>query len=210
MHLLYIQSSPRGPRSVSIAVADAFLQAYRQACSALTVDTLNVWEEDLPEFDQEAIGAKYKGINKEPMDQAEAVVWDKIQELAARFQKADRILLGVPMWNFAYPYKLKQLIDLACQRNMLFTYDGNEYGPLLKTRRACVVYVRGGTYAEDSPTPASRFDHQKGYVDFWLKFIGVGEVQMLVVEATTWPAKEKREERIARGLEEARKLAADF
>ena len=35
------------------------------------------------------------------MDQAEAVVWDKIQELAARFQKADRILLGVPMWNFA-------------------------------------------------------------------------------------------------------------
>ena len=58
MHLLYIESSPRGPRSVSIAVADAFLQAYRQACPELTVDTLNVWEENLPEFDQEAIGAK--------------------------------------------------------------------------------------------------------------------------------------------------------
>jgi hypothetical protein len=43
------------------------------------------------------------------------------------------------------------LIDLACQRNMLFTYDGIEYGPLLKTPRAFVVYVRGGTYAEDSP-----------------------------------------------------------
>jgi FMN-dependent NADH-azoreductase len=210
MHLLYIQSSPRGPKSVSIAVTDAFLEAYRQACPELTVDTLNVWEENLPEFDQEAIGAKYKGINKEPMDQAEAVVWDKIQELAARFQKADRILLGVPMWNFAYPYKLKQLIDLACQRNMLFTYDGTEYGPLLKTRRAFVVYARGGTYAEGSPTPASRFDHQKGYIEFWLKFIGVKEVQTLVVEATTWPAKEKREGSIARGLEEARKLAADF
>ena len=23
------------------------------------------------------------------------------------------------MWNFAYPYQHKQLIDLACQRNML-------------------------------------------------------------------------------------------
>ena len=210
MHLLYIQSSPRGRRSVSIAVTDAFLQAYRQACPELTVDTLNVWEEDLPEFDQEAIGAKYKGINKEPMDQAEAVVWDKIQELAAPFQKADRILLGVPMWNFAYPYKLKQLIDLVCQRNMLFTYDGTEYGPLLKTRRAFVVYARGGTYAEGSPTPASRFDHQKGYIDFWLKFIGAQEVRTLVVEGTTWPEKEKREESIARGREEARKLAAHF
>ena len=54
MHLLYIQSSPRGRRSVSIAVTDAFLQAYRQACPELTVDTLNVWEEDLPDFDHAA------------------------------------------------------------------------------------------------------------------------------------------------------------
>jgi FMN-dependent NADH-azoreductase len=59
MHLLNIQSSPRGPKSASIAVADAFLQAYRQACPEFTVDTLNVWEENLPDFDQEAIGAKY-------------------------------------------------------------------------------------------------------------------------------------------------------
>jgi FMN-dependent NADH-azoreductase len=210
MRLLNIESSPRGSRSASIAVTSAFLEAYRQACPEVVVDTLNVWEENLPDFDQEAIGAKYKGINKEPMDPAESAVWNKIQELAARFQQADRIVLGVPMWNFAYPYKLKQLIDLACQRNMLFTYDGNEYGPLLKTPRAFVVYARGGTYAEDSPTPASKFDHQKGYIDFWLKFIGAKEVQTLVVEGTTWPEKEKREKSIARALEEARKLAADF
>ena len=129
MRLLNIESSPRGSRSASIAVTDAFLEAYRQACPGVMVDTLNVWEEKLPDFDQEAIGAKYKGVNKEPMDQAETAVWDKIQELAARFQQADRIVLGVPMWNFAYPYKLKQLIDLACQRNMLFTYDGNGVRP---------------------------------------------------------------------------------
>ena len=114
------------------------------------------------------------------------------------------------MWNFAYPYKLKQLIDLTCQRSMLFTYDGIEYGPLLKTPRAFVVYVRGGTYAEDSPTPASRFDHQQGYIDFWLKFIGVKEVYTLVVEGTTWRGKEKGEESIARGQAEAKKVARDF
>ena len=114
------------------------------------------------------------------------------------------------MWNFAYPYKIKQLIDLTCQRTMLFTYDGNEYGPLLKTHRAFVVYARGGTYAEDSPTPASRFDHQQGYIDFWLKFIGVKEVHTLVVEGTTWHGKQKGEESIARGQAEAKKLAVDF
>jgi FMN-dependent NADH-azoreductase len=211
MRLLNIVSSPRGSRSASITVANAFLEAYRQACPEVMVDTLNVWEEKLPDFDQEAIGAKYKGVNRERMDPGrETAVWEKIQELAARFQQADRIVLGVPMWNFAYPYKLKQLIDLVCQRHMLFTYDGNEYGPLLKTPRAFVVYVRGGTYAEDSPTPSSQFDHQKRYIDFWLKFIGVKDVRTLVVEGTTWGGKEKGDERVARGQKEAKKVAADF
>jgi len=210
MHLLNIQSSPRGPRSASIAVADAFLQAYRRACPELTVDTLNVWQENLPDFDQEAIGAKYKGVNKEPMDRAETAVWDKIQKLAVRFRQADRIVLGVPMWNFAYPYKLKQLIDLASQRNMLFTFDGRVYGPLLKIPRALMIYARGGTYAEDSPTPGSSFDHQKAYFDFWLDFIGIKEVRTLVVESTSWGGKEKAAESIARGKEEAAKMAATF
>jgi FMN-dependent NADH-azoreductase len=210
MRLLNIESSPRGSKSASIAVTNAFLEAYRQTRSGVFVDTLNVWEENLPDFDQEAIGAKYKGVNKEPMNHAESAVWDKIQELAGRFQQADRIVLGVPMWNFAYPYKLKQLIDLVCQRRMLFTYDGRVYGPLLKTPRAFVVYARGGTYAENSPTPASRFDHQKGYIDFWLKFIGVKEVGTLVVEGTTWGGKEKGEESVARGQEKAKQLAAEF
>jgi FMN-dependent NADH-azoreductase len=211
MRLLNIVSSPRGSGSASIAVANAFLEAYRQACPGVMVDTLNVWEEKLPDFDQEAIGAKYKGVNKERMDPGrETAVWEKIQELAVRFEQADRIVLGVPMWNFAYPYKLKQLIDLVCQRHMLFTYDGNEYGPLLKTPRAFVVYVRGGTYAEGSPTPASQFDHQKRYIDFWLKFIGVKDVRTLVVEGTTWGGKEKGDERVARGQKEAKELAADF
>jgi len=103
MYLLNIQSSPRGSRSASIAVADAFLEAYRQVRPEVIVDTLNVWDEKLPEFDQEAIGAKYKGINKEPMDAAEQKVWNRIQELVARFKRADRLVLGVPMWNLPIP-----------------------------------------------------------------------------------------------------------
>jgi len=88
MRLLNIESSPRGSRSASIAVASAFLEAYRQVCPGVMVDTLNVWEEKLPDFDQEAIGAKYKGAYKQPMDQAEAAIWHKIQELAVRFQQS--------------------------------------------------------------------------------------------------------------------------
>jgi FMN-dependent NADH-azoreductase len=61
--------------------------------------------------------------------------------LIGRFQRANRIVLGLPMWNFSIPYKLKQLIDLTAQRNYLFTYDGKEYGPSLNIPKAPVVYT---------------------------------------------------------------------
>src|SRR3981189_2024706 len=88
MILLNIQASPRGSKSISIAATDAFVEAYRAAHPDVRVDNLNVWEEGLPEFDSEAIGAKYKGVSKEAMSDAESAIWKSIQSLAARFQAA--------------------------------------------------------------------------------------------------------------------------
>ena len=68
------------------------------------------------EIRQRGYRSEYKGVAKESMNEAGSAIWRKMQRLAARFQAADLIVLGVPMWNFAYPYKLKQLIDLVCQR----------------------------------------------------------------------------------------------
>ena len=86
MLLLNIQSSPRGAKSASIAVTNAFLDAYQALHPDATIDTLNVWEENLPDFDSEAIGAKYKGVSHKPMTAAEAFeIWERIQSLAKRF-----------------------------------------------------------------------------------------------------------------------------
>ncbi len=206
-HVLNIQSSPRGARSASIAVADAFLAEYLTLHPDTTVDTLNVFEESLPDFDGEAIGAKYKGAAGEPMDAAEAALWKTIETLAARFQRADCIVLGVPMWNFAYPYKLKQLIDLACQRNLMFRFDGTTFAPMLETAKALVIFTQGQTYAEGSATPASHFNHQTAYIDFWLRFIGVREVTAITV-SNTWS--DEAETRIAAARTQAVNLAGSF
>ena len=58
--------------------------------------------------------------------------------------------------TLTWPYKLKQLIDLVAQRNYLFTYDGKQYGPLLKVERAIAVYTRGSRYLEGTPIPRLR------------------------------------------------------
>lgn len=170
---------------MSTTIVDTFLSAYRQRRTDLVIDTLNVWNEQLPEFDAEAIGAKYKGVSGAPLTDIEQKTWDNIQRLASRFKNADRLVLGVPMWNFSYPYKFKQLVDLSCQRNMLFTFDGKNYGPSLTIDKALVVYVRGQSdEAGISHLNSPGFGHVSDYIDFWLKFIGVREVVSLTVEHT--------------------------
>jgi FMN-dependent NADH-azoreductase len=168
---------------------------------------LNVWEENLPDFDSQAIGAKYKRVSNEPLDSAELSIWSRIQSLVQRFQEADRIVLGVPMWNFGYPYKLKQLIDLVSQRNMLFTFNGRTYGPMLRIPRALVIHVRGQSHDKAAGIGSPGFEHQADYIDFWLRLIGVSEVRRLTVEHT-WDG--KASETIEQAKAQAIALALDF
>jgi FMN-dependent NADH-azoreductase len=208
MRILYITTSPRKEKSASTAIANAFLSECRERVGDVVVDTLDIWQEQLPEFDAEAINAKYKGVSGEPMTPVEAATWQKIRELALRFQRADRIVLSVPMWNFSFPYKFKQLIDLSCQRNMLFTFDGDSYGPSLNIDKAFVVYVRGQSdEAGFKNISQPGFKYLSGYVDFWLKFIGVRSVISLTVEHT-WDG--RAVDMIEAGKRQAAELARQF
>jgi FMN-dependent NADH-azoreductase len=208
MRILNITTSPRKEKSESTAIVNAFISEYRERVGDVVVDTLDIWQEQLPEFDAEAINAKYKGVSGEPMTSVETATWQKIRELALRFQRADRIVLGVPMWNFSFPYKFKQLIDLSCQRNMLFTFDGDFYGPSLSIDKAFVVYVRGQSNEADFKTVSQPgFKYLSGYVDFWLQFIGVRSVVSLTVEHT-WDG--RAVDMIEAGKRQAAELARQF
>jgi FMN-dependent NADH-azoreductase len=95
MRVLNIVTSPRKDHSASRALVDAFLREYMRRADDIIVDTLDVWQEWLPEFDAETINAKYKGVSGEPMTPAEVAAWEKIGELASRFQSTDRIVITI-------------------------------------------------------------------------------------------------------------------
>jgi FMN-dependent NADH-azoreductase len=118
MHILNIVSSTRKENSAPTTIVDKFLSEYRERVCDITVDGLGIWQEQLPKFDAKAISAKYKGVCGVSMTPIETAIWEKLRKLASRFPRAGRIALGVPMWNFSVAHKLKQLIDLTCQRNM--------------------------------------------------------------------------------------------
>jgi FMN-dependent NADH-azoreductase len=123
MNILNIVTSPRKDQSASRALVDAFLREYMTQADDIVVDTLDVWQEWLPEFDAETINAKYKGVSGEPMTPTEVTAWEKIRELASRFQRADRIVMGVPMWNESGEARMRGAFT---DQGQLFSYISPE------------------------------------------------------------------------------------
>jgi FMN-dependent NADH-azoreductase len=183
-HLLFVEASPRRERSVSSEAAKAFLNAYRAAHPADTVDWLDVWTENLPALDQNAFDAKYAGLSGQERSPAQDAAWQGLKKYADRFRAADKILVSMPMWNFAMPYRLKQLIDVVSHKDLLFTFDDRGLNGLLTKSKAFVIYARGIGYDGDSGMPSSVWDHQKPYMEQWLKFVGVPHIASLIVEKT--------------------------
>jgi FMN-dependent NADH-azoreductase len=183
-HILYIEASPRKDRSASIEIAQAALDAWQALDSSLTVDKLDLWSTELPEFDGPVMEAKYAGIAGTPLTDNQTKAWFEIRKIASRFVAADVLVFAVPLWNFSVPYKLKHLIDVVSQKDLLFTFDESGFGGLLAGRKALLICARGLDYNANAETPAGSYDFQKPYLETWLRFVGISEIKTVVVEKT--------------------------
>jgi FMN-dependent NADH-azoreductase len=182
--LLHIESSPRKKRSASLDVARAYLDAYRDAHPDHRIDVLDLWSVEMPEFDGDALDAKYADLSGTPLSENQQQAWTNIRELARRLHDADTLLFSVPLWNFSIPYKLKHFIDVVSQRGILFSFDERGLQGLLKDKKAVVIYARGLDYSVGSNTPAHSFDFQRPFMEAWLRSVGVSDVKSIVVEKT--------------------------
>ena len=204
--LLYIEASPRKDRSTSIRVAKGFLEAYLAAHPGDAVDMIDLWREELPSFDGEAINAKYAILHGQPHSPAQASAWAKVTAIADRFKSADRYLFSLPMWNFGIPYKLKHYIDVITQPGLTFTFSPAEgYKGLVTGKPAVAIYARGGEY----PSGGASYDFQKPYFELFLGFIGFTDIRSIVVEPTLADPVIADKAR-AKALDLAREIAAQL
>lgn len=203
--LLYIQASPRGERSASSQVAQAYIDALRKK-GDVQVDTLDVWKDNLPPFDGHALEAKYAGLSGQKLTAEQQAAWAAIASLGERFRNADQIVLSVPMWNFGVPYRLKHLIDLVTQKDVTFLFGEAGFDGMLKKQRAVIICARGLDYSEGGLSE-DQFDYQSAYLAAWLSFLGVKDIRTIRVEKTLLGQSE-RDASVAKGVAEARALAA--
>lgn len=182
--LLYIKASPRGEASRSIAVADAYLEAFSARTPGLQVDVIDLWDVGLPEFDGDRAKAKLTVFGGGVNEGAQASLWDEISTIAHRFASADRYLFAIPMWNGGIPYKLKQYIDVIHQPGLTFGFDPDKgYSGLLGNKKATLVYT-SGAYSQAFPSPAFGVDHQSTYMRAWLNQAGVTDIQEIRYQPT--------------------------
>ena len=119
--LLHVEASPNGDRSVSAAMAAAFLDAYAAMHPEDETLTLNVWSEDLPTFGSEHAAAKFAPLLSEVRTPAQERPWREITDTLRDFDSADKLVISCPMWNYSIPHALKNYIDLIVQPGLSFS-----------------------------------------------------------------------------------------
>jgi FMN-dependent NADH-azoreductase len=192
-----------------VAVADAFLAAYREVHPADIIVTLDLFALDLPPFDGLLVNAKYNILHGRPHPPAEAQAWRQVEEIIGQFKAADKYVLAAPMWNFGIPYRLKQYLDILVQPTYTFAYTPETgYQGLVTGKPIFVACARGGAYPPG--TPAAAIDFQKPYLEFILQFIGFTDIRWALVEPTLEQGPEVAQAQRQAALVLARQLVAEF
>ncbi len=207
--LLHIQASPMGDLSYSTRLARAFLDAYRRAHPGDAVETLDLWQAELPEFDFTAASGKYKIMRGQPHSGAEARAWERVRAEIARFTAADKLVVSCPMWNFGIPYRLKHYLDVVVQPGLTFAFDPETgYTGLVTGRPLLLLLARGGEYPPG--TEGAAYDHQRPYLELVFGFIGFSDIRTVVVEPTLHGGPEVAEAKLREAIQHVEALAGSF
>jgi len=175
-HLLHLDSSPRGERSISRPLTKEFVAAWQTAFPEEVVTYRDLGHSMIPPVDEPWIAAAFSPPDaRSPELNAALKVSDAlIDELTS----ADHYVLGVPMYNFNVPSNLKAFIDQVVRVGRTFVVNAQGgYDGLLMHKKMLVITTRGGTYP--AGTPYAAFDFQEPYLRAIFGMIGITNITFI-------------------------------
>jgi FMN-dependent NADH-azoreductase len=206
MKLLHIIASPRLDGSSTLQMTDALLSGLEARFPSIEVDTLDLFQADLPAMAGTNIEAKYTLLSGQPIDPSHAESWAQIEREIARFQAADAYVISAPMWNFGVPYALKYYIDCIVQPGYTFRFNAQGYPEgMVIDKRMIVVSSSGSDYSVGSPMHALNF--HEPYLRAILGFIGITDVSF--VQGFAMDVPQYRAAALEKGIADAGALAWD-
>lgn len=176
-HLLHIDSSIQGERSVSRALSARAAAAWRTAHPGGTVTYRDLGADPLPHLDSESGTARM--VAPEQHTPAQAASWQLTKELVDEVLAADTVLLGLPLYNFGPPSTVKSWVDHLVAPGL--SVDRATMTGMLSGRDLLVLAARGGGYAPG--TPREGWDHAEPWLPHALSLTGL-EPRFITAELT--------------------------
>ena len=198
--LLQINASINNDNSQSSRLANQFVAAFRDSHPGAKIVTRHVAaSEPVPHLDGERFSALITPPEVRSAAQHAVVAYS--DTLINELQRADVIVLGLPMYNFGVPSQLKAYFDHIARSGVTFKYSDKGPVGLLTGKKAYVFAARGGLYAG---TP---LDTQTGYVRDFLRFVGISDVEFVYAEGLN-VSPQSKEAGLAKAAAEIARLAA--
>jgi FMN-dependent NADH-azoreductase len=159
------------------------VSAYKELNPSKNIETIDVWDLELPEFDAPMIAAKFAVLRSQDANEAQRAQWAKAVRLSEEFNRAENYVFSLPMWNYGVPYRLKHYIDIVTLPGQNWSWSRAEgYRALLEGKRAVLIYSSAGDFSGEAI--GAYEDYQKPFMRQWLRFIGVEVVDEIAVAPT--------------------------
>jgi FMN-dependent NADH-azoreductase len=176
-HLLHIDSSIQGDRSISRRLSARAADRWRAVHPGGTITYRDLGSHPLPHID--TAGGLARIVPLDEHTPAQAASWELSREVVEEVRRADTILLGLPLYNYGAPSSVKSWVDHLIAAGL--SYDPETRAGLLGGREFIVLASRGGGYA--SGTPREGWDHAEPWLPHSVATTGL-EPRFITAELT--------------------------
>lgn len=207
--VLYITAHPLDPQeSISLAVGKEFIESYREANPTDEVIHLDMYKENIPQFDADVLrgwGKLRSGLSFDQLSDAEKSKVARLEAIVDQYVAADKYVYVSPMWNFSIPPVLKAYTDATSIPGKTFKYTTNGPVGLLSGKKALHIQASGSVYSEG---PLAEVEMGYSYLKKILQFYGIQSMEAIFVEGTASSERAPaiKEEAIAHAKEVAKRF----
>ena len=179
MKLLEIQASARRNGSISRLLSQEFIEIWQEYNLTIEHKSRDVGFEPPSHINELWTTANYLA-SKDRTPEMTAVL-NESETLISELFWADRLLFGIPMYNFSVPATFKAYIDNIVRINRTFTFDSHTYSftGLVTGKKALIITPSAGDFTPG--TPLGKMNYCETYLQSLLNFIGIQDIQFVAI-----------------------------
>lgn len=141
--VLILKTSAQGDGGVSGQLVDHFVKGLKADATERTFRVRDLNTAPVPHLSTLRLDALLSGVQAQP-EQVEALHLSN--ELIHELSSADRVVIGLPVYNFGAPSPFKAYVDHLLRPNITFRYTGSGPEGLLRDKPVHLITTSGGAY----------------------------------------------------------------